>query len=668
MDRFIGKRLDGRYEIHEIVGIGGMAVVYKARDIQENRIVAVKILKDEFGSNSEFLRRFQNESKVISVLSHPNIVKVFDVSFGDNFQYIIMEYIDGITLKEYIERKQSVPWKDALYFTVQILRALQHAHDKGIVHRDVKPQNIMLLRDGTVKVTDFGIARFSRSDERTITDKAIGSVHYISPEQAKGGPIDEKADLYSVGVLMYEMLTGKLPFDGDNAVSVAIMQLQDEPTHPRELDSSIPIGIEQITMRAMRKNPENRYHSDAEMLRDLEEFKRNPNVDFGYEGACVDANDVDMFSETDSYDDEPLPLPVSPEPYYEEEYYDRSEEQPKRKNTVLPILAGVAAAIIIVFAAIAAWLILSKDEVGEFACPNLIGENIDTVRTKYTNIVIIEDSRAYSDEYDYNIIIDQDVNAGKKIKEGAKITVIVSGGKNKADIPDVYGLYYEEAKKRIESSGFVPVIKEKNDENVEQNHVINTEPARGNSVDKGSEVIIYVSLGKEMKYKTVKDVTGLSVEDAKKLLEGFVVTVVEKDSELFEGKVISQSVAKDTSYGVGQEIIIYVSTGKSPVEYEFEVSVMKPADFGTDTYSFLVLCGGDLNEQSKHPENVKEKTEVANKDKETYTFKFTTDKNQEEVYVYVVVGDKKAVYQTFVINSGKVSSPRDYPNWADDLT
>ena len=190
MDRFLGKRLDGRYEIKEIIGIGGMAVVYKAFDIQENKIVAVKILKDEFGSNVEFLRRFQNESKVIAVLSHPNIVKVFDVSFGDNFQYIVMEYIDGITLKEYIERKQSIPWKDALYFTVQILRALQHAHDKGIVHRDVKPQNIMLLRDGTIKVTDFGIARFSRSDERTITDKAIGSVHYISPEQAKGGPID----------------------------------------------------------------------------------------------------------------------------------------------------------------------------------------------------------------------------------------------------------------------------------------------------------------------------------------------------------------------------------------------------------------------------------------------------------------------------------------------
>ncbi len=443
MDRFLGKRLDGRYEIQEIIGIGGMAVVYKALDIQENRIVAVKILKDEFGTNREFLRRIQNESKEIAVLSHPNIVKVYDVSFGDNIQYIVMEYIDGITLKEYIERKQSIPWKDALYFTVQILRALQHAHDKGIVHRDVKPQNIMLLRDGTIKVTDFGIARFSRSDERTITDKAIGSVHYISPEQAKGGPIDEKADLYSVGVLMYEMLTGCLPFDGDNAVSVAIMQLQDEPKHPREIDSTIPVGLEQITMRAMRKNPEHRYHSDAEMLRDLEEFKRNPQVDFGYEDACVDIDSVDSYSNDSYYEDEILPPVVNTEPYYDDEqYYDEPVEPEKRKTSILPILAGVAAAVVIIFTIAAVWFFnFSQDKNEEFDCPNLVGITIDEAKAKYPNIVIIEDGRAYSDEYDYNIIIDQDITAGKAIKEGAKIYVKISGGKDMADVPGVYDDY-----------------------------------------------------------------------------------------------------------------------------------------------------------------------------------------------------------------------------------
>ena len=223
MDKFVGKRLDGRYEIREIIGVGGMAVVYKAYDCIEDRIVAVKILKEEFISNEEFITRFKNESKAIAVLNHPNIVKVYDVSFGDLIQYIVMEYVDGITLKQYIEKQKSLRWKDAVYLTIQVLRALQHAHDKGIVHRDVKPQNIMLLADGTIKVTDFGIARFARSEHKTMTDKAIGSVHYISPEQARGDATDEKADIYSVGVMLYEMLTGRLPFEADSAVSVAIM-------------------------------------------------------------------------------------------------------------------------------------------------------------------------------------------------------------------------------------------------------------------------------------------------------------------------------------------------------------------------------------------------------------------------------------------------------------
>ena len=227
MDKYIGKRLDGRYEIREIIGVGGMAFVYKAYDTIDDRIVAVKILKDEFLANEEFTRRFKNESKAIAILSHTNIVKVFDVSFGDRIQYIVMEYIDGITLKEYIEQQKDIRWKEAVHFTVQILRALQHAHDKGIVHRDIKPQNIMLLPDGTIKVTDFGIARFARSDIRltSAAEKAIGSVHYISPEQARGEITDEKADIYSVGVMLYEMLSGRLPFEADNAVSIAIMQI-----------------------------------------------------------------------------------------------------------------------------------------------------------------------------------------------------------------------------------------------------------------------------------------------------------------------------------------------------------------------------------------------------------------------------------------------------------
>ena len=282
MDRYIGKKLDGRYEIKEIIGVGGMANVYKAYDSIDDRVVAVKILRDEHMQNDELLRRFRNESKAIAVLSHPNIVKVYDVSFNEDIQYIVMEYIDGITLKEYIEQQHVLRWKEAVHFTVQILRALQHAHDKGIVHRDIKPQNIMLLADGTIKVADFGIARFARSTQHTVTDKAIGSVHYISPEQAKGDVTDEKSDIYSVGVMLYEMTTGQLPFDAESPVSVAIKQINSKAKRPREVNPDVPEGLEDIIIRAMQKDPARRYQSAAEMLRDIDEFKRDPTVIFEY--------------------------------------------------------------------------------------------------------------------------------------------------------------------------------------------------------------------------------------------------------------------------------------------------------------------------------------------------------------------------------------------------
>ncbi len=659
MDRFLGKRLDARYEIQEIVGVGGMAVVYKAFDIQENRVVAVKILKDEFGTNSEFLRRFQNESKVIAVLSHPNIVKVFDVSFGDNFQYIVMEYIDGITLKEYIERKQSVPWKDALYFTVQILRALQHAHDKGIVHRDVKPQNIMLLRDGTIKVTDFGIARFSRSEERTITDKAIGSVHYISPEQAKGEPTDEKADLYSVGVLMYEMLTGCLPFDGDNAVSVAIMQLQDEPRHPRDIDSSIPLGLEQITMRAMRKNPEHRYRSDAEMLRDLEEFKRNPVIDFGYEETCVDANDsTNLFSgsaytEEQYYDNEPETT-ASEQSYYEQNqyyeddnYYDNADipqEKEVRRTPVIPILAGIAAAVIIVFAIIAIWFVKNENDGGknkndEFKCPNLVGMSFEEATNKYPNLKIIKVDSKPSDK-DYNVIIDQNITEGKKLKNGATIEVILSSGNNQTTVPTgIYGIYYEKAQNKISESNLVPQIEEIFDDEVEVDCVIKTEPAEGDTVDAGSTVIIYVSKGPEIITKPLDiDVIGTKKDEAKTELEqrGLVVVIVEQNSYKSKDTVIDQSIKKGELYSTGVTITLTVSNGEKPTEYKYEIRIEEPDEAYTDTYYFKIICG-----------NTSYKAE-----KLVYELTLLSEINpDEDIKVYIIYGDddKEEEYTKFSV-------------------
>lgn len=320
MDNYVGKRLDGRYEIQEIIGVGGMSVVYKAYDNVDDRIVAVKILKDEFLNNDDFKRRFKNESKAIALLSHENIVKVYDVNFGEKLQYIVMEYIDGITLKEFINKQGSITWNDALFFMTQILRAVQHAHDKGIVHRDIKPQNIILLPNGNLKVTDFGIARFSRSDTKTLTEQAIGSVHYISPEQAKGEYTDEKADIYSIGVVLYEMLSGKVPFEADSAVSVALMQVNSNAEDLRKINPDIPIGLEQICMHAMQKNPADRYQSATEMLLDIEEIVKNPSKTFNY------VNNEIVPEKSAEFE------PINDEEYAEDETeYDNSSRKKKQQ-------------------------------------------------------------------------------------------------------------------------------------------------------------------------------------------------------------------------------------------------------------------------------------------------------------------------------------------------
>ena len=297
MDKYIGKKLDGRYEITELIGVGGMAEVYKGVDVIDNKPVAIKILKKEYAENEEFLRRFRNESKAIAVLSHPNIVKIYDVGFSDKLQYIVMEYIDGITLKEYIEDEKVISWKETVHFVIQILRALQHAHDKGIVHRDIKPQNIMMFSDGTIKVMDFGIAKFAREEGKTATDQAIGSVHYISPEQASGAVTDAKSDIYSVGAMMYEMLSGRKPFDSDNPVAIAVMHMHDIPERPKAVNGDIPDGLEEIVLKAMEKAPEDRYRNTGEMIADIEKFKANPNMVFGY----YQEEDVDDSSETHLY-------------------------------------------------------------------------------------------------------------------------------------------------------------------------------------------------------------------------------------------------------------------------------------------------------------------------------------------------------------------------------
>ncbi|MDE6863715.1 MAG: Stk1 family PASTA domain-containing Ser/Thr kinase, partial [Eubacterium sp.] len=418
MDNYVGKRLDGRYEIQEIIGVGGMSVVYKAYDNVDDRIVAVKILKDEFLTNDDFVRRFKNESKAIALLSHPNIVKVYDVSFGEKLQYIVMEYVDGITLKEYIQKQNAITWNDALFFTTQILRALQHAHDKGIVHRDIKPQNIILLSDGSIKVADFGIARFSRSDTKTLTDTAIGSVHYISPEQAKGEFTDEKADIYSVGVVLYEMLAGKVPFEADNAVSVALMQLQNDAKKLTEINPDIPLGIEQICTHAMQKNPDDRYCSATEMLVDVEEIIKNSDTVFDY-SYFVDEEPTKYVIQTQENEHRQEPVYDRDDEYEEEEYYD-----PKHKKKVI---TAVVIGVVVLIGAIVALVmsITGSFQTSSGTLENFVGQSYDTLISTNTKYQFVLETEKTADAQP-GIVLRQSPEAGTKIIDGSKVTLVVA--------------------------------------------------------------------------------------------------------------------------------------------------------------------------------------------------------------------------------------------------
>ena len=628
MDKFVGKRLDGRYEIQEIIGVGGMAVVYKAYDNVENRTVAIKILKEEFVSNEEFIRRFKNESKAIAVLSHPNIVKVYDVSFGDLIQYIVMEYIDGITLKEFIERQGSLLWKDAVYFTIQILKGLQHAHDKGIVHRDVKPQNIMVLSDGTIKVADFGIARFARNEQRTITDKAIGSVHYISPEQARGEKTDEKSDIYSVGVMLYEMLTGQLPFEAESAVSVAIMQLQRDPKLPTEINPTIPLGLEQITMHAMQKTPERRYQSASEMLCDLEQFKKDPESTFDY-SYFVD-NSPTKFVDT-LMSSTPASAVVVEE--------DEETEEVKEKNNMIPILAGIASALIVAIIVLAIIFVpkLFKGTGKEIECPNFVGMTIEDVKAheNYNDFVIDWEYTA-SDEQEIGVVCDQSQSAGKKLKNGAAITLYVSTGQTNIKVPDVYGKTESYAVSELKSKGFTTVIKEVADDDVEAGLVIKTEPARTTVMAEGAEITVYVSLGKATKMLDIPNVVGLTEEKAKSDIEklGLVVEIEARDltsneKEYPKGYVIAQDPDANSSQKVpeGTTIKIYVSTGVTNYTYAPTVAIRGDFTKYESTGYVSIWKDGQMVDESGL---------IDFKEKSSHTFKKLTGTSKECDYTVKV--------------------------------
>ena len=575
MENYVGKRLDGRYEIQEIIGVGGMAVVYKAYDNIDDRIVAVKILKEEFLANEEFRRRFKNESKAIAVLSHPNIVKVYDVSYGDRIQYIVMECVDGITLKEYIQQQGVINYKEAVFFVTQILRALQHAHDKGIVHRDIKPQNIMLLENGAIKVTDFGIARFSRSETRTMTDSTIGSVHYISPEQARGDITDDKADIYSVGVMLYEMLTGKLPFESDNTVSVAIMQLQQDPVKPRDINPSIPVGLEQFVLKAMQKNVNDRYQSAAEMLLDLEEFRRNPSIQFDYDYKNTEPTKyIPNITGSIKHID-----PVEVE--------DDEEEEPVVKNRTIPILVGVITALVVVLAVAFGVLFKMGYLTGnsKVKVPNFVGIIYDEeeFKNKYPNYVFDVTEKVDAD-VSPNEIISQTPKKGTKIDpKKTKIELVIATNAELVEVPDdLIGTDYVTAVTRLNGLGFK--IKEKEVEQkdypgIPAGTVVSINPKGGNKVSVGTSVTLeYVSYDEtKEKLVIVPDVSNLDEESAKKVLtsSGFTVSTKSEYSDtVTKGYVISNTF-KGSKIPSGSNVVITVSKGKL-IEQSTNISVTLP--------------------------------------------------------------------------------------------
>lgn len=597
MDAYIGKRLDGRYEITELIGMGGMADVYKAVDIMEDRTVAVKILKNEFSENEEFLRRFRNESKAIAVLSHPNIVKIYDVGFSDEVQYIVMEYINGITLKEFIEQQGVLRWKDALHFITQVLKALQHAHDRGIVHRDIKPQNIMLFTDGTIKVMDFGIARFSRQDGRTLSDKTIGSVHYISPEQARGDITDEKSDIYSVGVMLYEMLTGVKPFDAENPVAVALMHMQENAKRPRDIVATIPEPLEEIVMHAMEREPSKRYQSASEMLKDIETFRHDPDVVFGYTSQ-PDSESTIFFNPITDAGVNGAKAPAKPvdeeEENYDDEEYDEEEEEEgeKKRSYVIPILAAVTVAVVIVAAFTIFFMVMKSmgglsGSTGTIEIPNFIGMSITDAREQYgdkLNLITFDEN---NDEYAEGIIFEQNIADGEIKKEGTEITLTVSKGPRTEIVPDLANQTYEDARNDLEKLGFKASETLQNSDTVDEGRVIRTNPAVNEEAPVGSTIKVFVSKGPLQKTVKVPDVLGKTKGDAKAILEKNKLTVSFEDvdtDEVEKGKVVAQSISGGQYVDIKSEIVLQISTGEAA-----QATVSIPVNVPIDAWGSYVI-------------------------------------------------------------------------------
>lgn len=566
MDQYIGKLLDNRYEIIERIGTGGMAVVYKGRDHRLNRLVAVKILKEELAQDAEFRRRFHDESQAVAMLSHPNIMAVYDVSHSTELDYIVMELIDGITLKQYMQKKGGkLAWREALHFITQIMKALSHAHSRGIIHRDIKPHNMMVLRDGSLKVADFGIARLTSAAQATLTQEALGSVHYISPEQARGSHIDARSDIYSAGVVLYEMLTGRLPFEGESAVSVAIQHLSSVPLAPREIDPDIPEALELICMKAMCANLEKRYPSADAMLEDLEKFRKNNSVDLGYIRADLEEPE----------DHEPTQAIPTAAIQAARKERTPAEEKKRDKKLITIVVGGFAAALLVVF-------LLFKFVFGgindnpaaqSYKVPDVLGKTVEEAQqmegVKGVFQIEVAGSKADSN-YQPGQIIEQDPKSGHVRKNNLKITVWICAKEETNLMVNVLGEDVQNAKVELTNLNLNlnVQIREVYSDEYAAGKVISSTPAAGESIKKGDSILLTVSKGPETKPVTVQNYAGLSVDDAALQAENAGLTVgahqYEYDATVPEGSVIRQSLAPNTEVAPGTEIVFTVSKGPEP--------------------------------------------------------------------------------------------------------
>ena len=604
MDQYIGKLLDNRYEILERIGSGGMAVVYKARCHRLNRLVAIKILKSDLAQDAEFRRRFHDESQAVAMLSHPNIVAVYDVSHSDDLDYIVMELIDGITLKQYMQKKgEPLNWREALHFITQIMKGLSHAHSRGIIHRDIKPHNIMVLRDGSVKVADFGIARLTSAAQNTLTQEALGSVHYISPEQARGSYIDARSDIYSAGVVLYEMLTGRLPYEGDSPISVAIQHINSIPLSPREINPDIPEALEEITMKAMASNVDQRYISADAMLADLEEFRKNPNINFDYGDVdLLDSNDEptqvmktggthntfhgsgsaaarQTGGQSQSGDAAEHPRRrKSRDDAYDDRYEDYDDRRGRaERGSPIPVILAVGA-IIIFLAGIGYFLWVSflgpllNPDIPLYTTPSVVGMTLEEAQNDSSvleNGFTVElEKTVEDDEHPEGEIIDQSPDANTQVQSGERtIKVTVSGGSS-SDIKmgDYENKKLDEVKTLLESKGIVVKVEEQASEEVTKDYIISQSPKEGTALKAGDEVTLVVSTGPDLQPITIIDLRGQPLEQAKKWLEKMDL-ILGTPVEVYDdvqpaGYVVSQD--KEPNTEVLPKTIVNLTVSKGP--------------------------------------------------------------------------------------------------------